>query len=204
MDFEFDFRNNRLSSASRQQLTNITRAIKGESKAAKSRSALLRLIETHAFELEGGFYIPVSDHLYLKGKMPIYSQPLCPTDFPHSPFPNCFFTNALLIPVGYGCDAFDEKAALEPKHRATNIGFLVVTIEYDCRTTEEMEECLGWTRDVKGDGKFSRSPFAAVDRELTRFADYRGYTIVFTGNRSLHFHLIFSTTHLERTMELHC
>jgi hypothetical protein len=34
----------------------------------------------------------------------------------------------------------------------------------------------------------------AIDRELTRFKDYRGYTVVFTGRRSLHFHLLFSTT----------
>ena len=74
--------------------------------------------------------------------------------------------------------------------RATNVGFLVVTIEYDCRTTDELEECLAWSWG--GDGDFSRSRFAEVDRELVRFKEYRGYTIVFTGNRSLHFHLIFS------------
>jgi hypothetical protein len=122
MIFDFDFRNTHLSSASRQQLTNITRAIKGGSKAAESRSALLRLIETHAFAATRGFYVPVSDHLYLKGKLPTYSERLCSTDLPSSAFQHCFFTNALLIPVGYGTDSFDGKAALEPKHRATNIG----------------------------------------------------------------------------------
>ena len=63
------------------------------------------------------------------------------------------------------------------------------------RPPSELEECLAWTRG--GDGEFSRSRFAALDRELVRFKEYRGYTIVFTGNRSLHFHLIFSTKHLE-------
>jgi hypothetical protein len=60
-----------------------------------------------------------------------------------------------------------------------------------------MEECLGWTRCGNGKGDF-RSPFAAVDRQLGRFEEYRGYTIVFTGRRSLHFHLIFSTKHLDK------
>jgi len=44
----------------------------------------------------------------------------------------------------------------------------------------------------------ARSRFAEVDRGLARFKEYRGYTIVFTGNRSLHFHLIFSTKHLDK------
>jgi hypothetical protein len=197
MIFGFDFRNTCFSSASRQQLTNITRAIKSCPKAAQSRSRLLRLIESHAFDPAKGFYVPVSDFLKLTGKLPTYSEQLRPTDFPSAVFPYSFFTNALLIPLGYGTDSFNDKPALEPKYRATNIGFLVATIEYDCETTEQMEECLAWTRCGDGKGDFSRAPFAAVDRELARFADYRGHTIVFTGRRSLHSHLIFSTKHLE-------
>jgi hypothetical protein len=100
-----------------------------------------------------------------------------------------------VIPAGYGTDEFDEEAALNPKLRATNAGFIVVTLEYDCPTIADLEECLAWTRG--GDGDFERSRFAGVDRELCRFSEYRGYTIVFTGNRSLHFHLIFATKHLE-------
>jgi hypothetical protein len=171
---------------------DIARAIKPSSTAAKSRSALLGLIETHAFDATRGFYVPVADFVELDGKLPAYSEKLCPTRFPNSVFPYCYFTNALLIPVGYGDDGFDEKSALKPKYRATNIGFVTITIEYDCQTTDQMEECLAWTR-----GEFSRSPFAAVDRDLTRFADYRGFTMVFSGNKSIHFHVLFSTKHLE-------
>jgi hypothetical protein len=141
--------------------------------------------------------VPVADDVRLKGKLPVHSEKLCRTEFPSSAFPHCYFTNPLVIPVGYGTEGFDENSALKPKYRATNIGFLVITIEFDCQTTDQLEECLAWTRCGNGEGDFSKSPFAAVDRGLSRFKEYRGYTIVFTGRRSLHFHLIFSTKHLE-------
>lgn len=194
MVFNFDFGATQLSSRSRQQLANIAKAIKPGSAAAQARSALLRLIETHHFDQRKGFYIPLADDVRLKGKLPIYSQHLATSGFPAASFPQPYFTNALVLPAGWGSEGFDADQVPEPKRRATNIGFQVVTIEYDCPTIAELEECLAWTRG--GDGEFNRSRFAAVDRELTRFKEYRGYTIVFTGNRSLHFHLILATKQL--------
>ena len=196
MSFEFDFSTTQLSSASRQQLRNITKAVKPGTKAAESRSALLRFIVDHRYDPTKGFYVPLSDDVWLRGLLPIHSSLVGPTDFPSAPFPHCYFTNALSIPAGYGTEEFDPDALPAPKHRVTNVGFMVVTIEYDCPTTEDMEECLGWTRG--GNGEFSKSRFAEVDRALCAFKEYRGYTIVFSGNRSLHFHLIFSTKHLEK------
>src|SRR6476620_2867030 len=143
MSFEFDFRNTCLSSRARQQLSNIAKAIKPGSKAAASRSGLLRLIETHCFDAGKGAYIPLADHVRLKGKLPTYSQHLYPSDFPSAPFPR-YFTNALTIPTGFGAEGFDQASL--PKLRATNIGFVVVTIEYDCQSTEDLEGCLAWTR----------------------------------------------------------
>ncbi len=195
MSFEIDFGTTQLSSASRQQLRNITKAVRPGTKAAESRSALLRLILDHCYDPSRGFYVPVTDDVRLVGLLPIHSSLLGPTDFPSAPFPHCFFTNALSLPAGFTTAGFDPDTLPAPKHRATNIGFMVVTIEYDCLTAADMEESLSWTRG--GDGEFGKSPFAAVDRALCAFKEYRGYTIVFTGNRSLHFHLIFSTKHLE-------
>lgn len=80
--------------------------------------------------------------------------------------------------------------------RATNAGFLVVTIEFDCRRPERLDENLAWTRSPNRDGDFSRSPFAGLDREFRRIREYRGFSIVFSGNKSLHFHFVFSTEHL--------
>ena len=41
------------------------------------------------------------------------------------------------------------------------------------------------------------SAFSKVDQELCKLSDYRGYSIVLSGSRSLHFHFIFSTAHLK-------
>jgi hypothetical protein len=190
----FNFRHTCLSPSSIQQLTNIWQAIRPGSRAAARRSELLQFIEQNAFGPIRGIYIPIASDPFLRGKFPIHSQQHAPTRFPLEPFPFPYFTNALTIPEGWGSDGFDPDLATSPKGRATNIGFLIVTIEFDGKTTDRLEECLSWTRG--GNGEFKNSPFAKVDRELTHFSDYRGYSIVFAGNKSLHFHLLFSTKHL--------
>ena len=102
-----------------------------------------------------------------------------------------------MIPDGWGTTDFDPKTAPAPKVRLTNIGFLIVTIEYDCETVDQFEEILSWTRGNDGNGKTKTSDFSKVDQELCKLSDYRGYSIVLSGSRSLHFHFIFSTTHLK-------
>ena len=190
----FDFNDTCLSSASRQQLNNIWKALKPNSRAVQSRFKLLRLIERNAFDPARGLYLPLGKDVWLDGKLPIHSQRLVPTDLPTEPFPFPYFCNALCIPDSWGTLSFDQSMVAAPKHRATNTGSLIVTIEHDCQTTAQLEELLSWTRG--GNGEFRHSPFAKVDRELSRFTDYRGYSIVFSGNKSLHFHFLFSTKHL--------
>lgn len=190
----FNFNNTALSSTSRQQLNNILRVVRPDSKAAQSRSGLLGLVERSVFDPVRGLYIPVSNDLKLMRKFPSHSENLQPTRYPLEPFPHPYFTNGLTIPQGWGTETFDKWSAAFPTDRATNTGFLIITIEHDCQTTKQLEELLSWTRG--GNGEFRHSPFAKVDHELTHFSDYRGYTIVFTGNKSLHFHFLFSTKHL--------
>ena len=77
MIFDFDFASTCVRAASRQRLNNILKAIKPGARAANSRSALLRLIETYSFDPMKGFYVPVAPDLYLKGKLPTYSRQAC-------------------------------------------------------------------------------------------------------------------------------
>ena len=104
---------------------------------------------------------------------------------------------SFMIPEGYGTAEFNVDIAPAPKLRLTNIGFLIVTLEYDCKNQTEFEEMLSWTRGGNGDGDIKTAPFAEVDRELCKSREYRGYCIVLSGSRSIHFHCLFSTKHLK-------
>src|SRR5439155_9598338 len=75
---------------------------------------------------------------------------------------------------------------IKPTLKATNCGFVVVTNEYDCETRDQLSElCMSST------GKFKE-----VDAELRKYQDYLGYSVVFSANRSVHFHIVFDTKHL--------
>jgi hypothetical protein len=191
-----DFNKTSLSKASRRQLAEIARIVSRSDGAG--RMALRSFILQNVFDLNWGTYIPIAKDVYLKGKLPDISRSLAGVE-PSPvlmPFPAALFTNALVIPPGYGGAGFHPDEAPRPLERATNIGFLVVTIEFDCRRPEQLEENLTWTRSANGDGDFSGSPFAELDREFRRVKEYRGFSIVFSGNKSIHFHFVFSTEHL--------
>jgi hypothetical protein len=199
----FDFRTVSLSSASCEQLAKIYESVRRGGKAESSRSALRNLLIKNCFDPIRRIYIPASSDLKLPGKLPTLSEQIIQPrhciagSSPIFPFGAAFFTNALMIPKNYGTAEFNVDIAPAPKLRLTNIGFLIVTVEYDCTNQAEFEEILAWTRGCKGDGGIETSPFAAVDRKLCRLKDYRGYCIVLSGNRSLHFHFLFSTAHLK-------
>ena len=193
---EIYFNKTFLSSGARRQLTEIVRTISRPDGAG--RAGLRKLILRNVFDLNRGTYAPLARDFYLKGKLPDVSRTLVGSSSLRDlvPFPAPLFTNALLIPEGYGTPGFRSDHAPKPIERATNIGFLVVTIEFDCRRPEQFEENLTWTRSANGDGDFSGAPFAELNREFRRVKEYRGFSIVFSGNKSLHFHFVFSTEHL--------
>jgi hypothetical protein len=193
---KIDFNKTILSSGARRQLAEIVRTISRPDGAG--RTGLRNLILRNVFDLNRGTYVPLAQDFYLKGKLPDVSRTLVGSGSSPDlvPFPAPLFAHALLIPADYGIPNFRSNHAPKPLERATNIGFLVVTIEFDCRRPEQLEENLTWTRSRNGDGDFLGSPFAELDREFRRVKEYRGFSIVFSGNKSLHFHFIFSTEHL--------
>ena len=194
----FDFRKLPLSQTSRKQLAGIYENVRksGNVTSSKSETSYTDFVVKNAYVPSRGLYVPIADDVFLTGKLPTFSEQLAlnPSAFPQTPIPTQFFTNALLIPSSYGTPAFDADGADSPTVRVTNAGFLVVTVEFDCENREEFEQNLAWTRGANDD--FRQSAFAGVDEKLCEFNDYRGYGIVFSGNRSLHFHFIFSTQHL--------
>ena len=193
---EIDFNKTILSSGARRQLTEIVRTIWRPDGAG--RAGLRNLILRNVFDLNRGTYVPLARDFYLKGKLPDVSRTLVRVRPSPDlvPFPAPLFTNALLIPADYGGAGFHPDETPRPLERATNIGLLIVTIEFDSGRPEQFEENLTWIRSRNGDGDFFGSPFAELDREFRRVKEYRGFSIVFSGNKSLHFHFIFSTEHL--------
>jgi hypothetical protein len=191
-----DFTNAPLSTRSRRQLAEIASTASRQDGAG--RTGLRNLILRNVFNPERGTYVPLAANFYLVGKLPDVSRSLVGGKPSPDliPFPAPLFTNALLVPAGYGSPGFRPEKAAMPLERATNAGFLVCTIEFDGRRPEQFEETLAWTRSGRGDGDFSKSPFAELDRELRRVAEYRGFSIVLSGGKSLHFHFVFSTQHL--------
>ena len=197
---DFDFRSLPLCDASRKQLAGIYEYVKKTGVIPKAKGKLLQLLQRRVYDEGRGLYIPFSDRVKLFRKDPVHSKSLhgSPNTLLKEPCKFQFFTNALLIPPGYGTSTFDLKQAAPPKLRVTNAGFLVVTLEMDCedKDKEEFEQNLAWTRGKNEN--FSLSDFGSVDEKLCQHADYRGFSIVFSGRRSFHFHFLFSTSHLEK------
>jgi hypothetical protein len=63
---------------------------------------LADLIRRHAFDPGCGYYVPVSMDVYLARKLPEVLGTLNPEGNRQQPFRATFFTNALLVPEGYG------------------------------------------------------------------------------------------------------
>ncbi len=148
-----------------------------------------------SFDPSRGVYVPFSENVYLLRKLqmpPVKIKSLTAPINQH--FPYTYFTNPLVLPLGYDAPNFEVKNAPVPKDRLTNGGFIVLTSELDCERIEEFEQNLNWFAGKDGD--FASAPFAALDKELGRHQDYRGYCAVYSGRRSIHTHFVYDTKHL--------
>jgi hypothetical protein len=181
-----DFRGLPLSRSVRHKLGSIDESRKAH---PYQKMALAKLLLGHACDRVRGIYIPLASHPYLKAKLtkdfasvPAQIRADVGTSF-------CLFGNPLLIPLGFDGAQFDIASCIKPTLRATNGGFVVATIEYDCKSRDQFHELCA---SLDSAGKFKE-----VDAELRAYRDYRGYTVVLSGNRSLHFHFVFDTTHLK-------
>ena len=186
----FDFRDLPLSRDARNQLGGVYGSLLATGKVPQSKGRMHGALLAHAFRPETGTYMVLSSDVELFRKLPTYSKAARPTQ---GPFPTCYFSNALVIPSGFGEPGFDAARATKPSMRAANIGMIIVTHEFDCETSDQLEENLEWTRK----GGSTMAPILRVAAELKRFRDFRGVTAVFSGSRSIHFHFAFSTDHFQ-------
>ena len=84
--------------------------------------------------------------------------------------------------------AWIDETDLPPSERTYQLGFGVHTIEFDGLPIDEQLAVIY-------SGKLKR-----IDAELCRYHDYRGYEVVYGGNKSLHFDFCFDLRHLKRDL----
>ncbi|OSI60501.1 hypothetical protein BSZ15_02010 [Bradyrhizobium canariense] len=150
--------------------------------------ALTQRLLSCAFDPNRGLYVPLGSHPYLRSRMTEDFGSLPERIRADEGTPLCFFGNPLQLPQGWDGPSFDIEVAERPTLRATNAGFLVVTLEHDCKERAHFEHICEWL--------VSNGPLTRIDHELRKYRDYDGYSVVFAGNRSLHFHFVFNTQHL--------
>jgi hypothetical protein len=162
---------------------------------------LCEFILPAAYDAKRGTYIPLTHKVGLfPGTVAYRSKRIAKkflaigTDIVRAPMNPCFFANGLSIPEAFGTPFFDTLSAPLPKDRVANIGFIVTTLEFDCRTPAEFLDvvCLIPLNNEFHDG----SPLYVLDAQLHELPEYRGCCVVFSGRSSIHFHFVFSTQHL--------
>lgn len=114
------------------------------------------------------------------------------------------FSNTLRTPA-YGPDGRGDGPFCykwEPPSSRAAIGtFWAFTFETDPWSVMGFQDQLDWIWRKGPDGLTRLGRLDAFLRKSYR--DYRGYTAVWSGNKSIHFHFIFDTTHLSREACLH-
>lgn len=116
-----------------------------------------------------------------------------------------FFSNGLGIPeYGPSYSTYSgkyEKTWEKPSLRAIVPEFWFFTLEYDSDDQNAFEQQLDWVwrKDSKDQTKLKM-----IDNELRKkFRDYRGYSVVWSGGKSLHLNFVFCTSHLSHEMITH-
>ncbi len=104
-----------------------------------------------------------------------------------------FFTNPLKLAEFDASKRIPGKRSgyTPPGERISNGGWIALTFEYDGETPEDLETQLDWFA-----GKRETCRFQKAHTALSGFADYRGYSAVFSGSKSVHIHTIWDTRHL--------
>ncbi|MGY3449496.1 hypothetical protein [Bradyrhizobium sp. USDA 4353] len=174
-----------LSNAVRRRLASIADSRR---RYPNQKMALAQRLLSCALDAKRGLYVPLGSHPYLRGRLTEDFGSVPDSIRADEGTPLCFFGNPLLLPQGWTSKSFDIQKVEKPVLRATNAGFLVVTIEHDCTEREHFDQICGWVA--------AKGHFKEVDAELRKYRDYAGYSVVFSGSRSLHFHFVFCTTHL--------
>ena len=105
-----------------------------------------------------------------------------------------YFTNAMRIdhdPQAYiDADGRSRERFVRPMDRVVKGLHQAFTFEFDDETLTFFQRQLSWMRSAKHP---TDCKIGELYKDLTRFCDFRGITVAWSGNKSFHIHIVFST-----------
>ncbi|CAO4145175.1 hypothetical protein [Methylorubrum extorquens] len=147
----------------------------------------------------GGVYYPVALNPFSLGRNHALAETIGTDLTPQTTYGGdpltgvTFFANPLRmwVPITVG---EDDAASLDepdrPMDRVVLGDHQVFTFEFDVNDPEFLKLQLSWLRSSKGP---LDCPMGDLYRECSGFADFAGLTVNYSGNKSLHIHVVFDT-----------
>jgi hypothetical protein len=147
-----------------------------------------------------GFYLAVSDKEFVEGRNHYSSEKLVGAPI-HEFTKQTYFTNPLRITKPLLLDPDDwkflglkegQKFFWEPPKERVALGLRqTFTFEFDVNDIDFFRRQMGWLRSSSG--KDRDSTMGALFRACSQWVDFEGITVTWSGNKSLHIHLVFHT-----------
>jgi hypothetical protein len=111
-----------------------------------------------------------------------------------------YFTNTTVMATRH-TDAQGEEKWVEPSLRVIGGFPHVFTLEWDVADIEFLKTQMSWCRSS---GKPIDAALGQVYRHLSQYADFMGITACWSGNKSLHLHLMFDSYPVMDRLKLDC
>ncbi|MFC4173440.1 hypothetical protein ACFOYU_15455, partial [Microvirga sp. GCM10011540] len=147
----------------------------------------------------GGFYFPVDLTKFSMGRNHFFAEVIASNPNPISTYGGdpliglMLFANPLrlsLPPMDSGDEQGMVLGAEQPMDRVALGEHHVLTYEFDVKDAEFLKLQLSWLRSS---GNPLDCRMGDLYRHCSQFADFRGITVNYSGNKSLHIHTVFAT-----------
>lgn len=172
---------------------------------AKHDTFWVKLVEPNLFRPDLGTYVPLAVTAHVPGRNHLLAETLAADLVPARGVAHqdrdavAYFTNILKIGKEVTDPFTGEPGWGRPMDRVALGERHVFTFEFDVPGTEFLALQLGWLRS---ENNALDCNVGALYQRLSQFADFAGITVAFSGNKSLHFHLVFDTGLANATYKL--
>lgn len=148
----------------------------------------------------GGVYYPVDVTTFSVGRNHHVAETIAAEVDPLTKFGGdpwsalTYFANPLRVwnrsPVGEDQPINEALSADAPKDRVVLGDYHILTYEFDLKDVEFLKEQLSWLRTS---GNKLDSCIGGLFKHCSGYADFSGLTVNYSGSKSLHIHVVFST-----------